>query len=514
MQLHIWMYVFVAICLLNANFIHSHGMDDDNTAKTKHLNDKKNNTSKDNVLLISFDSFGWKYLDLVETPVLDTFKKQGVYADYMINVIPTETFPNHVSLATGLYPESHGIVSNDMYDPIFHDYFNMSVTDPKWWWGNGVQPIWYTNEKQGGISGVTYWPGYNIQNYTSTYWNKLHLNLLDFENMISYKDSVDLAMKWLRSEKPPNFLMLYFGMLDHAGHQYGFGSPQALQEVKNIDNITGYLLEQLEQNNLLDKWNIILTADHGMTNISESRVINITDYVNTSECTINGDGGVRFVWPNIKGTEDIIYKKLKEKDHPHMQVWLKENFPEKYHYRNNRRIAPILVTDDEGWTLVNDPKIFKWTHKGTHGYLNTFPSMWPIFFARGPAFKKGYHSKTFNSVDLYPLMCKLLKIKANPNNGSYSAVEPLLLGSNENSSFSGILVGVMVSSIFFGLGILICSVTICLSDRKVKRFRTNRAWNNNMVMSQLEQSDKLLLNEDGDDDDEEDEHMTPRSDTL
>jgi hypothetical protein len=140
--------------------------------------------------------------------------------------------------------------------------------------------------------------------------------------------------------------------------------------------------------------------------------------------------------------------------------------------------------------------------------------MWPIFFARGPAFKKGYHSKTFNSVDLYPLMCKLLKIKANPNNGSYSAVEPLLLGSNENSSFSGILVGVMVSSIFFGLGILICSVTICLSDRKVKRFRTNRAWNNNMVMSQLEQSDKLLLNEDGDDDDEEDELMTPRSDTL
>ena len=502
MQLSICINALLAILLLNVNLIFSHEMDPPkDTAETKHLNDKKNNTSKDNVLLISFDSFGWKYLNLVETPVLNTFKKQGVYADYMMNVIPTETFPNHVSLATGLYPESHGIVSNQFYDPILKDHFNMSKTDPKWWWGKGVEPIWHTNEKQGGISGITYWPGYNIKNFTPTHMSNTW--------KMSTKKIVDLAMTWLKSDKPPNFLMLYYGMLDHAGHEHGFGSPETLQEVRNIDNMTGYLLEQLEKNNLLDKWNIIITADHGMTNVSRKRVINITHYVNTSECQVNGDGGVRFIWPN-NGMKDKVYRQLLAKPHPHMKVWLKENFPKKYHYRNNPRISPILVTDDVGWAFFNDPKtISKWKGKGTHGYLNDYPSMWPVFFARGPAFKKGFHSEIFNSVDLYPLMCKLLNIKANPNNGSYSSVQPLLLGNNESSSMSPILVGVMVSSIFVALGILICSVTICLSERKVKKFRTNRAWTNNMVMSELEQSDKLLLNEDDDEDE-----LEPTSDTL
>ena len=510
MQVQLCSYIIVAICLINVNVLWSHYVDEKGkkaSAETKHQDDKKNNTSKDNVLLVSFDAFGWKYLDLVDTPVLDTFKTQGVYADYVINVIPTETFPNHVSLATGLYPESHGIISNEMYDPVLKKHFNMSVTDPEWWWHEGVKPIWHTNEKQGGISGVVWWPGYNIKNYTPTYSTS--------KTNISYKQRVDLALSWLKSEKPPNFLMLYFEDLDHAGHNYGFGSPETLEEVRKIDNITGYLIEQLKKNNLLDKWNIILTADHGMTNLSRSRVINITDYVNTSECSVNGDGGVHFVWPK-KGMKDTVYKKLEANHHPNTEVYLKEDFPEKYHYRNNRRVPPILVTVDKGWTLVNHPKKYKYKSRGGHGYLNTYPSMWPIFFARGPAFKQGYHSKSFNSVDLYPLMCKLLKIKANPNNGSYSAVEPLLVASTgKDSSISPILIGVMVSSIFFALGILICSVTICVGDRKVKKFRTNRAWNNNMVMSQLEQSDKLLLNgDDGDDDDDEDEFVPARSDTF
>lgn len=493
---------YVASCFIV--FVWAHEVHNE-SKETKPFKSKKNNTSTDNVLLISFDSFGWKYFDLVDTPVLNTFKKLGVYADYMLNVIPTETFPNHASLATGLYPESHGIISNNMYDPVFKEEFNMSVTDPKWWWHNGVEPIWYTNEKQGGISGITYWPGYNIKNYTPTYWHK--------NTKISYKHKVDLALSWLKSDKPPNFLMLYFGMLDHAGHQHGFGSLQTLKEVKNIDNITGYLIEQLKQNNLFDKWNIILTADHGMTNVSRTKVINVTDFVNTSECMVDGDGGVHFVWPN-KGMKDVVYKKLKEKKHPHMRVYLKEDFPEKFHYRNNRRVAPILLIVDEGWYLVNHPKKFNWARPfgGAHGYLNDVPVMWPIFLARGPAFKEGFHSKVINSVDLYPLMCKLLRIKPNPNNGSYSAVEPLLVGSNSSSSLSPLLVGVMVSSMFFALGILICALTLCISDRKLKKFRTNRAWNNNMVMSDLEQSNKSLLN--GDDDDEEEEFIAPRSDTI
>ena len=494
LETYSYMYVFVVIWLLNVNSIWCQNKDG------VHDLNKIKDTSNNNVLLISFDAFGWEYMDLVDTPVLNTyFKKQGVYADYILNVIPAETTPNHISLATGLYPESHGIVANEMYDPVFHEHFKYTITDPKWWWGNGVEPIWYTNEKQGGISGVIWWPGYNIKGYTPTYWNK--------DDEITYKGRVDLAINWLKSVKPPNFLILYFDLLDYIGHDYGFGSPQTLKEIKNIDNITGYLVEQLKQNNLWQKWNIIITSDHGMANVSHSKVINITEYVNASQSMINNDGGFHFVWPKA-GMKDVVYKKLKD-HHPNMQVWLKENFPEKYHYRNNCRIPPILMAADEGWRFLNDPNTFKWKYKGTHGYLNTLSSMWPIFFARGPAFKKGYRSKTFNMVDIYPLMCKLLNIEANPNNGSYSIVEPLLRDSDGSSSINPTIIGILVFSLVFALGILLCSVAIYLGDKKVK-FKINQTSNNTSLTGQSEQSNKQLLDKKNKDDEEESGFAPPR----
>ena len=69
--------------------------------------------------------------------------------------------PGHYSIMTGLYPESHGIISNTMYDPVLKARFGAAQTDPRWW--NGAEPIRVTNQKQKGTSGVLYWPGYNIK---------------------------------------------------------------------------------------------------------------------------------------------------------------------------------------------------------------------------------------------------------------------------------------------------------------------------------------------------------------
>lgn len=44
----------------------------------------------------------------------------------------------------------------------------------------------------------------------------------------------------------------------------------------------------------------------------------------------------------------------------------------------------------------------------------------------GPAFKKGYLSEQFDSVDIYPLMCHILGITPAQNNGSFDNVKDLL----------------------------------------------------------------------------------------
>ena len=113
------------------------------------------------LLLISLDGFRWDFAGKARTPYLEFLKKTGVTVPYVRSVFPTVTMPGHYSIVTGLYPESHGIISNAMYDPVLDARFGAAQTDPRWW--NGAEPIWVTNQKQKGTSGVLYWPGYSIK---------------------------------------------------------------------------------------------------------------------------------------------------------------------------------------------------------------------------------------------------------------------------------------------------------------------------------------------------------------
>ena len=69
------------------------------------------------VLLISLDGFRWDYRSKADTPNLDFLAENGVSSESFIPVFPSKTFPNHLSIVTGYYPENHGIISNNMYDP-------------------------------------------------------------------------------------------------------------------------------------------------------------------------------------------------------------------------------------------------------------------------------------------------------------------------------------------------------------------------------------------------------------
>lgn len=79
---------------------------------------------KPTVILISLDGFRWDYLDKYRPPTLVSLAKSGVRAKWMIPSFPTKTFPNHYSIVTGLFPQNHGIVENNVYD--FGEVFTMS----------------------------------------------------------------------------------------------------------------------------------------------------------------------------------------------------------------------------------------------------------------------------------------------------------------------------------------------------------------------------------------------------
>lgn len=77
---------------------------------------------------------------------MEKVKLQGTYASYIENVFPTKTFPNHHTIATGLYTEVHGVIGNSFYDPDMQKIVKMSYE--MFHYNEEIEPIWVFNDNQ------------------------------------------------------------------------------------------------------------------------------------------------------------------------------------------------------------------------------------------------------------------------------------------------------------------------------------------------------------------------------
>ncbi|KAF4749266.1 ectonucleotide pyrophosphatase phosphodiesterase 5, partial [Perkinsus olseni] len=107
--------------------------------------DVKSSSSK--VIMVSMDGFRWDYYGNTSTPNLDYFNEKGVQALHLINAFTTVTFPNHWTLVTGAWQETHGIVSNEMWDPNLGERFFMNTTKSDFF--QEAEPIWGTTSRLG-----------------------------------------------------------------------------------------------------------------------------------------------------------------------------------------------------------------------------------------------------------------------------------------------------------------------------------------------------------------------------
>ncbi|MEE9167109.1 MAG: ectonucleotide pyrophosphatase/phosphodiesterase [Candidatus Neomarinimicrobiota bacterium] len=378
------------------------------------------------VILISFDGFRWDYLERADTPNLDYLVQNGVQAQALIPVFPSKTFPNHMSIITGQYPENHGIVSNRMYDPLFDAFFwigaeSEPARDGRWYEG---EPLWITAEKQGQIAATMFWPGSDaeIRGIRPTHWSY-------YDGTISREERINRVLSWLDlpRDRRPTFITTYFEETDNWGHEYGPDDPQVDSVVQALDGTVGALLDSLRIREYLDRINLILTSDHGMTGLSRQRVVFLDDYIDLETVTVVDWSPVTAILP-AEGLEDTVYHAL-DGAHPNLSVYRKEELPERFHYRNHRRITPIICVADEGWSVTSheyfDTHVDVYSG-GTHGYDNRLPSMHGIFIAYGPAFKDDLMVRPFMNIHIYELICHILKLNPAQNDGSLDSVMVVL----------------------------------------------------------------------------------------
>ena len=120
------------------------------------VHDPETCTDNKRVLIISLDGFRMEYLQwyLEKTPNLEKLQACGVHLPYQRSSFPTVTLANHYTMATGLFPESHGIVDNHFVDTEFMEEYGSDQSDGKWYSGD---PIWNTVQKSNKTSAVLYW---------------------------------------------------------------------------------------------------------------------------------------------------------------------------------------------------------------------------------------------------------------------------------------------------------------------------------------------------------------------
>eukprot|EP00795_Rhopilema_esculentum_P001476 gene1476-15908_t len=368
---------------------------------------------------------------------LHTMIENGVTVDYVKNVFPTNTYPNHQSIVTGLYPENHGIIDNRMFDPTNGTIFEPGVKDERWW--NKAEPLWITNQKQGFLSGVGYWPGYEVT------WNGTRANLTfegsppyvkDNKKSLNFNKRVDTAVKWLEKCKNVTFVALYFEEPDATTHDHGADSNKTKVKdlfktaLSNVDLAIGHLIEKLNSSYLLNETNIIIIGDHGSMNTSHEKVIDIDKYVDSVK-TMRYLAGFTYasVWPKA-GKLMEIYNKLKGKN-PHLKVYLRKEIPEVFHIKKCNRTAPLILMPDPGWIISAKkekvPYLKEDFCRGEHGYTNMCRKMNPGFLAFGPAFKKKFEKESIESVDIYELICRILGIKPNKNDGKLERTKDFLV---------------------------------------------------------------------------------------
>ncbi len=89
------------------------------------------------LILVSIDGFRWDYPDPGITPTLDRIAANGIRAQELVPVFPTLTFPNHYSIATGLYPANHGLIGNRFPSKDRTKFYSLydrdSVQDGSWY---------------------------------------------------------------------------------------------------------------------------------------------------------------------------------------------------------------------------------------------------------------------------------------------------------------------------------------------------------------------------------------------
>lgn len=416
--------------------------------------------------------------DIDQLREMPNFKKYLAGGCEVVNgmktIYPSVTYPAHVSMVTGCYPNHHGVTSN--FD------FTTEDKDQTWKWFKDayrVEDIFSAAKKQGYTTAAFSWPVTGKHEYIDwlmdEYWMPSEGDTLrsSFRDAGSSEEMLDIIeknkpylpegyekggkknfMKWpyidnfiihvasdvIRAHAP-EVVFVHTGTFDSYRHSYGTFSDKLQEAVCQLNQYIGMLMEACEAAGVLQDTNLVLVSDHGQQDVK--RVINLNVLLaDKGYIDVEGDGTVKeyraFCFSNamsslvyLKNAED---HKLRDEIYEYLMSLQREGVYgiKKVFTRDEINKAEHLsgdfsfVIESDGYTSFADgvlrPLVQNFDAsdyrlgRATHGYLPENGPQ-PVFLAKGPDFKENATISRGRVVDEAPTYAAVLGIELRDADG-------------------------------------------------------------------------------------------------
>jgi predicted AlkP superfamily pyrophosphatase or phosphodiesterase len=366
------------------------------------------------VVLVSLDGFRWDYAKRDGATHLLALGKHGVWApEGMLPSYPSLTFPNHFTIATGLYPEHHGLVANSFYDETKQARYaiadSKAVTDGSWYSGT---PLWSLAESQGMRTACFFWPGSEakIAGFQPAYY-------LKFDDKIDDTARIQQVIAWLGlpAADRPHFITLYYSEPDHEGHEFGPDAPETKAAVLKVDGLIGKLKAGLDATGL--PIDLVVVSDHGMSKV-QGGWITLDKFADLTGFDTVGT----LLYGKTEEDRVRVYNQLK-KASSQFVVYRRKDVPADLNYSQNPREGdPVVIANGPFAIRARAPPEGKPDQPpipGMHGLdPRKVPDMKASFFAAGPDIVEGKTVQPFENVNLYPWMAHMLGLVPPKTDGS------------------------------------------------------------------------------------------------
>lgn len=367
------------------------------------------------LVLVSLDGFRWDYAKRDGARHLLAIGKEGAWApEGMLPSYPSVTYPNHISIVTGLYPEHHGIVANTFYDPERKALYSPKETVADGSWYSGV-PLWSLAEGQGMRTACLFWPGSEaeIAGHRPTWYQRYAEAEFTEAAELARIHEAEALLKLSAAERP-HFIAIYLGEVDDAGHRYGPDAPQTRAAALRVDAMVGRLKAALDKTGL--PVDLVVVSDHGMAKI-DPPWITLADYADLSKF----ETADQLLYGKTEADRARLYDELKHQS-AEFKVYRRKNVPASLHYNASEREGdPVIVATGPYDIRAHKPPAGQADEppsKGGHGFdPRLVPQMKAIFFAEGPDIVPGKTVQPFENVNLYPWMAHILGLTPAKNDG-------------------------------------------------------------------------------------------------